>query len=41
MLTKKLKRIYSKHTLAKSNVGLGLPLLTKSIAALSGVFLRA
>lgn len=41
MLTIKLKSIYIKNTLAKSNVKIDLLKLTKSITALSGIFMRA
>lgn len=41
MLTIKLKQIYSKNTLAKSNVKIGILSTHKSITAHCGIFMRA
>lgn len=40
MLTIKLKQIYSKNTLAKSNVKIGVLILYEGITAQCGIFMR-
>lgn len=41
MLTIKVKPIYSKNTLAKSNVKIGILLVQRRISRVSGIFMRA